>query len=333
MIGRTSVTYNLLHHCGGEFIKVIGKLGCYRRMRRLSLLTRTVVALGALLPVVTRAQGPPARDYLNAPVNTIRFFGDFVATNAETAADSDIPLPNNVMVGRQGFASLLWSFPLGSRYGGIAVSQGYAAVRVDGPAGRVQTTGFTDPGITFHANFFGAPALRLDEIREATPQTYSSIHLTINPPLGSYDRNAAVNTGGNRWAFTPVFNLDITKDGGVSWIDLYAGGRFVTDNRAFQGNNRLSQDPLLVLTAHYSHNIGKKMYASIGVHYDNGGQAFVNGIPQHDYANGFRPGVSVSRAIGKFRVTLRYENTASKPNTAPTNGLLSLRLSGPLFDY
>lgn len=162
---------------------------------------------------------------------------------------------------------------------------------------------------------------------------YASFHLTVNAPLGSYDCNSAVNAGANRWAFTPIFNLDITPDNGVSWIDLYAGARFFTNNNAFLGSNQLSQNPLLVLTAHYSHNIGKEMFAAIGVHYDNGGQSFINHVPQDDYANGFRLQVAIGRRFGKFSVVLRYENTASRPNAAPTNSLFSLRLAGPLYPF
>ena len=128
-------------------------------------------------------------------------------------------------------------------------------------------------------------------------------------------------------------NLCITPDQGVSWIDLYAGARFFTHNNAFQGNNQLSQDPLGIFAVHYSHNIGKRMYAAIGVYYDIGGETFVNDMPQHNASNRFRPGASISRKIGAFRVTLRYEMTASTPSAVPTNGLLALRLSGPLFDW
>jgi hypothetical protein len=83
----------------------------------------------------------------------------------------------------------------------------------------------------------------------------------------------------------------------------------------------------------YSHNIGKRMFAGIGVSYDNGGETYINNIPQRNAANGFRPGVSLSRArtIWKYRLTLRYELTATTPRAAPTNSLLSIRLSGPLF--
>lgn len=67
--------------------------------------------------------------------------------------------------------------------------------------------------------------------------------------------------------------------------------------------------------------------------YDNGGETYINNIPQHNAANGFRPGLSFSRArtIWKYRLTLRYELTGTTPKAAPTNSLLSIRLSGPLF--
>jgi hypothetical protein len=299
----------------------------------LSSVAAFIVALLTFFPLIARAQSAPARDYLNTPVDQARFFLDFVGSSGETAAESDLPLPDNESVSRLGSSSLLWSFPLGGRYAGVAVSGNYATVKFKGPQGSVKTSGFGDPSITFHANIFGAPALTIDQFPRAVPQTYLSFHLTVNAPLGSYDRNSSVNVGANRWAFTPLLNLCITPDKGVSWIDLYAGARFFTNNDAFHGNHQLSQNPLATFTVHYSHNLGERMYASIGLHYDIGGESYVNGVPQHDEASGFRPAISLSRAIWKFRVTLRYENTASTPRAAPTNGLLSLRLSGPLYPF
>jgi hypothetical protein len=75
------------------------------------------------------------------------------------------------------------------------------------------------------------------------------------------------------------------------------GARFFTNNHSFQVNHTLSQDPLVTFAVHCSHNIGDQMYASIGLHYDIGGESYVDGIPQHDQANGFRPALSISRAI------------------------------------
>jgi hypothetical protein len=61
------------------------------------------------------------------------------------------------------------------------------------------------------------------------------------------------------------------------------------------------------------------MYGSIGLHYDYGGESYINGIPQNDEASGLRTALSVSRAVGKFRATSRYEKTGSKPRAAPTS--------------
>jgi Putative MetA-pathway of phenol degradation len=291
------------------------------------------IALGllTLYPVTTMAQSAGARDYSNTPVNDARFFIDLLDTKADTVAEANLALPNNEAVVRTGVASLLYSFPIGSQYGGVALSGGGATVKVNTPSGNIQTTGFTDPGLTFHVNIFGAPALRPDQFLSATPQTYLSFHFTTNAPLGSYDRNSPVNVGGNRWAFTPLLNLSITRDEGVSWVDLYAGVRFFTNNNDFLGNQQLSQNPLGILTAHYSHNIGQKMWVSIGVFYDKGGETFINNVPQHDAASGFRPTVAISRAFGKFRVTLRLDDTSATPDAAPTNRTVSLKIGGPLF--
>jgi hypothetical protein len=290
-----------------------------------------VVAFLTFFPLSTRAQSP--RDYMNTPVDAALIQVDFLNTNTETASASDLALPNNLAVSRIGSASLLYSFPLAGRYGGVAVTGGYIKVKVTGPFGQKTTTGFTDPGLVLHANIFGAPALRKDQFATAIPQSYMSVHLTVNAPLGSYDSNSGVNTGANRWSFYPLVNLDITQDKGVSWIDLYAAGRFFTNNNAYQGHNQLSQDPLGIVSAFYSHNIGKRWWAGFGASYDNGGDTSINGISQHNAANGFRPSISISRArtLWKYRLTLKYELTGTTPTAAPTNSVLSLRTAISIF--
>jgi hypothetical protein len=295
-------------------------------MRPLSI----VVTLGTLFPVAAWAQGAPAaRDFMNTPVDSASFFADFLYNQAQSSS-SGLSLPNNETASRIRVGTILWSFPMFDRYAGVSLSGGYTGVRGTGPAGDIKGSGFTDPSMTFHANIFGAPALVKDEFAQAIPQTFSSFHLTVNAPLGSYDRNSLVNTGANRWAFNPVFNLSITPDQGRSYIDLYAGARFFTNNDAFRGNRVLSQDPLGNFAAHYSHNIGKKMFLAIGVYYDIGGETSVNDIRQNNAVNGFRPGVAISRVIWKYRFTLRFERPASTPQTVGSNGTLSLRVSGLL---
>ena len=134
-----------------------------------------VVAFAIFFSVSASAQSP--RDYLNAPVDAAMLQLDFLNTNTQTASASDLPLPNSLAVSRIGSATMLWSFPLDGRYGGVAVNGGYIKVKATGPAGQTETMGFTDPGFTFHANIFDAPEFRRDQFAKAIPQSYMSVHL------------------------------------------------------------------------------------------------------------------------------------------------------------
>jgi hypothetical protein len=294
---------------------------------------KIVVVFVSFFSTATRAQSPGPREYLNIPVRQTVAYVDYVFTSSETLA-ADLPLPNNESVSQVISPTFLMSFPIDNKYAGLSLSVPYSKVQVTGPGGKVETWGFNDPAIAFHKNVFGLPAFRQDEIAKAIPQTFLSFHLTFNPPLGQYNRNSAVNTGSNRWAFTPLVNLNIPLNKGKAWVEAYAWGRFFTNNNEFQGSNVLSQDPVGFFALWYSRNLGKKTYAAIGGYYDYGGETYVNNIPQYDSAHAFRPSLAINRKVGKFVVSLRYENTGSKSNQAPWNGLLDFRVGlPPLFNF
>jgi hypothetical protein len=303
---------------------------CVLRARASWAVVAMCLAFVVCLPATTSAQA--ARDYLNTPVNQLALTLDLIKTEGETAAASGLPLPNNTTVSGLVYPFILWSFPMDGRYAGVSIAPSYSGVEVKGPNGTVQGSGFNDPGIAFHANIFGLPALTREEFASAVPQTFLTVHLTVTPPLGKYDRNAAVNAGSNRWSFAPFVNLDITPDKGVQWFDFYATTKFFTDNNEYQGSQLLSQAPLVTLSAHYSHNIpGKGSFAAVGVNYDYGGETSVDHVAQGNKANGLRPTVAISTLIGPFRVGLRYENTATRPNDLPRNGMFDVRIAMLLF--
>jgi hypothetical protein len=310
-----------------------GKLKIWITLRLAKVPCWIVVMFVGFLPMTMSAQSPGPREYLNIPVDQTIAYIDYTGTSSETVT-ADLPLPNNESVSTIVAPTVLASFPIQGRYAGVSLTVPYSKVEVAGAGGKTETWGFNDPAIAFHKNIFGLQAFRHDEIGKWVPQTFLSFHFTVNVPLGSYDRNSPVNTGANRWAFTPLVNLNIPMKQGVSWIEVYGWSRFFTTNSEFQGSNQLAQDPLGIIAFWYSHNLGKKMYAAIGGYYDYGGQSYVNGVAQHDISNAFRPSVSISRKIGKFRLSLRYENTASKPNTVSSSGLLTLKISLPvLFNF
>jgi hypothetical protein len=285
------------------------------------------VVLVACSPATTRAQAP--REYLNTPVKQFAGFIEFTFSKAQSATSADLPLPNDLSFSRVTVPYLLYSFPFRKKYAGVDVTAPF--VRVRSADGSFETSGFSDPSFAFHMNLFGLPAATKEEIGKLVPQNLMSIHFKINPPIGSYDRNKPVNMGANRWAFSPLVNLNITPDKGVQWFEVYGAVKFFTNNNEFQGNKKLSQKPILVLTGHYSHNIGKKAWASVGTSYDYGGETSINNVAQNNTANGLRPMVAYSRAIGRFRVMVRYENTATKASDHSRNSSVSIRVASLLF--
>jgi hypothetical protein len=292
----------------------------------LRMLLCLIASFAACVPVTTSAQ--TAREYLNTPVEQWSGFIEVGFSKAQSATSADLPLPNDLTLSRVTVPYLLYSFPFRKKYAGVSVTTPF--VRVRAPDGS-ESTGFSDPGFGFHMNLFGLPAATKEEIGKLVPQNLMSIHVNVNPPIGSYDRNRTANMGGNRWTLNPVVNLNITPDKGVQWFEVYAAGKFFSDNNHFRGDKRLSQKPLLILTGHYSHNIGKKTWASIGTNYDYGGETSIDNVPQNNIANGFRPIVAISRLFGRIRINVRYENTSTKANDARRNGSVTIRVSSLLF--
>lgn len=292
----------------------------------LRMLVCIIVAIVVSFPVTTMAQG--AREYLNTPVGPSGFL-DFSFGRSQSASSGEFGLPSDLTVSRTIAPYFLYSFSQRKKYGAVSLSTPIS--RVKDKDGNEKTVGFADPNIGFHMNVFGLPALKREEMATFVPGNLVSLHLNVTVPLGSYDRNRTANVGANRWSFTPLINFNVTRDKGKSWFEFYVAGKFFTNNNEFQVNKKLSQKPILTLTGHYSHNIGKKMWASIGTSYDNGGRTSINGVRQDNYLNGFRPIVALNRKIGRFSVTLRYENTANNRNADARNGLLGIRVATLLF--
>jgi hypothetical protein len=57
--------------------------------------------------------------------------------------------------------------------------------------------------------------------------------------------------------------------------------------------------------------LGRYGGIALGGGYTDGGETSVNNMPQGNAINGFRPCVAISRAIWKYRFTLRLERSAS----------------------
>src|SRR5271170_4434077 len=108
------------------------------------------------------------------PVDAALLQLDFLNTNPETASASTFPCRTTWRSAASGRPASCGRFHWATDTA-VWRSGGYIKVKVTGPLGQIETTGFSDPSITFHANFSGAPALRGDQIAQAIPQSYMSV--------------------------------------------------------------------------------------------------------------------------------------------------------------
>src|SRR6185437_5037541 len=73
------------------------------------------------------------------------------------------------------------------------------------------TNGVSDVALLWQINIFGGPALTREQFRTFVPQTFSSFHLYIGTPLGSYDPTSPINPSANRWMVSPTINYSYTR--------------------------------------------------------------------------------------------------------------------------
>ena len=77
------------------------------------------------------------------------------------------------------------------RTGGFSIVLPYAFVDTSAGPFRASTSGVSDVGFLWQMNIFGGPALTRDEFQSFVPQTFSSFHLLVTTPIGTYQPSFA----------------------------------------------------------------------------------------------------------------------------------------------
>lgn len=272
----------------------------------------------AALPSVAAAGS--ARDYLNAPVDSwLVSYGAGYSSSVtpEDGTDTVPGLRSNVLA-QSLVVTRIMDF-LG-RTEGLSIVLPYALIDTSAGPFRANTSGFSDLGFLWQMNIFGGPALTREQFRAFVPQTFSSFHLLVTTPLGSYDPNSPINPSANRWMVSPTANFSYTPDEGWTWIETYVTAQFFSDNNNYlvNGAETLSQRSILRLEEHLSRNVTDRLWLSADAYYNVGGETSLDGIPQGNRANTLRlgPGLGFNLWRGGD-LGLNYERVVAKPASEP----------------
>jgi len=287
----------------------------------------SLVLAAILWPGIARAGS--ARDYLNAPVDTWLLTLNASYTTSVTPEDGTDTVPgvrSNVFA-QSVVLTRVMDF-LG-RTGGLSIVLPYAWIDTSAGPFRASTNGVSDVGFLLQMNIFGGPALTREEFRFFVPQTFSSFHLLVTTPLGTYEPTSPINPSANRWMISPTINFSYTPDQGWSWIETYVAGRFFGNNNNFlvNGAQTLSQKPLLRLEEHVSRNLTDALWLSIDAYYNLGGETNIDGLEQDNMANTVRLGAGMGLRLWQGAdFVVNYERVVAKPASEPYSQTVRLTL-------
>jgi hypothetical protein len=290
-----------------------------RRTNYFRLLAPLLGVAGSLV-VLSGARGGSARDYLNAPVDSWLAVYNASYTSAVTPEDGADLVPgvrSNVFAQSLVLTRIMdyWG-----RTGGVSIVLPYAFLDTSAGPFRASANGASDIGFLWQMNIFGGPALTRAEFQSFIPQTFSSFHLLVTTPIGTYNPASPINPSANRWMISPTINFSYTPDQGWTWIETYVSGRFFTDNDNYRVNaaQTLSQKPILRLEEHISRNVTDALWLSADAFYNLGGETAIDGFAQDNMANTLRVGAGMGLRLWRGAdLGLNYERVVAKPAGEP----------------
>jgi hypothetical protein len=281
-----------------------------------------------LLPPTIACAGS-ARDYLNAPVDAwLATFGSGYSTSITPEDGTDISSRTRSNVFFESVV-LTRTMDLWGRAGGLSVVLPYAFANTSSGPFAASTNGFSDIAVLWQINIFGGPALTREQFQSFVPQTFSSFHLYVGTPLGTYNPTSPINPSANRWMISPTVNYSYTPDRGRTWVETYVTGQVFTDNNSFlvNGAQTLSQKPILRVEEHISRNLTDSFWLSADAYYNGGGETSIDGAPQDNAASTLRLGAGMGTRLWRGAdLGLNYERIVAKPSGQPDSQTIRLSL-------
>ena len=267
------------------------------------------------------AHAGSARDYLNAPVDSWLVNTNASYTTSLTPEDGTDTIPgirSNVFAQSVVVTRIMdyWG-----RTGGLSIVLPYALIDTSAGPFRASTNGVSDVGFLWQMNIFGGPALTRDEFHSFVPQTFSSFHLLVTTPVGTYNPTSPINP--EREPLDGLANCQ---------FQLYAGPRLDLDRdlcfgsifhrqqqlSASMARRRLSQKPVLRLEEHLSRNVTDALWLSLDAFYNVGGETSIDGVGQDNMANTLRVGAGMGLRLWRGAdLGLNYERVVAKPAGEP----------------
>lgn len=279
-----------------------------------------VWAAGCALPFapgIAHAQEIEPRSFSNAPVGVNFLIAGYAYTRGGLAFDSSVPLTNPELSTSSavlGYARVLDLWGRSAKVD-VIVPYTWLAGTADFAGEPIERSvdGFADPKLRFSVNFYGAPALTLNEFRDYEQDLIVGGSIQVSVPVGQYDATRVVNIGTNRWSIKP--ELGLSKAIGPWTLEVSAAATLFTDNDDFFGGNRRSVDPLYSVQGHLIYGFRSGVWGSLDVNYFMGGRSTLNDVRNDDRQENWRLGGTLSFPVDVRRSVKLYASSGVSART------------------
>ena len=267
--------------CVGLMATRTGAVSTARQRARVQIAGMLLATLWAsvLAPRPSVAQDLEPRAYANTPVGMNFLLLGYKYTGGNVALDASLPIEDGEVDVHSLMTAYVRSLSLFGQSAKVQIVAPYVWVsgsaRLNGARRERNVSGFGDPSIRLAMNFYGAPALTLEEFGDYKQDLIVGGSLRVTAPGEQYDEDKLVNIGTNRWSVKPEVGL--SKRVGRVTLEVSSGVVFYTDNDDFLDGRRLEQDPIYTLQTHVVYSFLPGLWGAINSTFYGGGRTTVDG--------------------------------------------------------
>ena len=287
-----------------------------------------VLAVSVLLFMATQAHAGDIepRAYVNTPVGVNFLIAGYVYSDGGLSTAGSSPLKDAQLKIHTEVLAYARTLDVWGKSGKFDVILPYSELSgtamVAGQPRERNVSGLNDPLFRFSVNFYGAPALSVQEFANYQQDLIIGASVQVSAPLGQYDKDKLVNIGNNRWFIKP--DIGISKAWGGLSLELSTGVYFFSKNDEYFGGQTLEQDPIYSSQAHVTYSFGRGIWAALSGTYDYGGRTTIDGVRSDDLYNNSRVGATLAFPVNRNNSIKLFASTSVHTTAGSAFDLLGI---------